>query len=176
MTHMAAGPEGMDVEDWMPSKIYLSVPLMWQILQFNSTEHPQGNPTAGLLDSSLSPPCPEPEPDESSTIEIIVATSPEISINTANGGQEAPTFSSYKGPVPPPRDPSWNSVRSDKYVDQNHSDPPSLNFTPWLYADSLQLANLGDMGYDESQGGMGENRGMAWWEGENFSNIMFSHF
>lgn len=185
MTEMAAGPESMDVEDWMPSKIYLSVPLMWEILQFNLADQPHESPTAGLLDASLAPPCTRQEPDESTTIEIIVATSPEISINTADGGQVAPTMSSYKGRAPPPnsstpsssssasRDPAWNSVRSDKFVDQ--AENLSLNFTPWLYADSLQLANLGDVNYDQSQE-MSDGRGTAWWEGDNFSNIMFSHF
>ena len=213
MAQMAAGPDSMDVEDWMPSKIYLSVPLMWEILQFSfasdgnsSSSSSSNNPTAGLLDPSLTPPAPaarhNDDDDESSTLEIIVATSPEITINTADGGQEAPTMSSYKGgPTPPtappgggghpaavrapgPRPdpgPAWSG--NDRHGGEQTTDFLSFNFTPWLYADAAQFVSMEDMGYDGSQsqstmgGGGGESRGgMAWWEGENFSNIMFNHF
>ncbi|KFH47071.1 hypothetical protein ACRE_021170 [Hapsidospora chrysogenum ATCC 11550] len=182
MTRMAVGPETMDVEDWMPSKIYLSVPLMWEILQFKFADESPEGPTAGLLGASLTPSIAREEADENSTLEIIVATSPEITINTASGGQEAPTSTlSYKGPVPSPRGSPWNSssnsnggIRVENAVEQ--TDFLSFNFTPWLYADSAQFVNMEDMGYDGSQSSMNESRGMAWWEGENFSNIMFNHF
>lgn len=200
MTQMAAGPDSMDVEDWMPSKIYLSVPLMWEILQFSFTEDPQNVPTAGLLDSSLTPAIPQGDPDGNSTLEIIVATSPEITINTADGGQEAPTSTlSYKGPQVPSssynstRGSPWNSNSNNNNNNNNSNrggggggDEPmkygeqtdflSFNFTPWLYADSAQFMSMEDMGYDGSQSSMSENRGMAWWEGENYSNILFNHF
>ena len=182
MTQMAVGPETMDVEDWMPSKIYLSVPLMWEILQFKFADESPEGPTAGLLGASLTPSIAHEEADENSTLEIIVATSPEITINTASGGQEAPTSTlSYKGPVHSPRGSPWNSssnsnggIRVENPVEQ--TDFLSFNFTPWLYADSAQFVNMEDMGYDGSQSSMNESRGMAWWEGENFSNIMFNHF
>lgn len=177
MTQMAAGPESMDVEDWMPSKIYLSVPLMWEILQFTFASDAREIPTAGLLDASLTPSFAHEDADESSTLEIIVATSPEITINTADGGQEAPTLS-YKGPPPPPsaRGSPWSHVRGDEKPATEQTDFLSFNFTPWLYADSAQFMNMEDVGYDGSQSTMSESRGMAWWEGENFSNIMFNHF
>lgn len=171
MTRMAAGPESMDIEDWMPSKIYLSVPLMWEILQFNFTEESREMPTVGLLDASLTPKVAHEEIGESSTLEIIVATSPEITINTADGGQEAPTLS-YKGPAPSARGSPWNSVREEKPVEQQPSDSLTFNFTPWLYADSSQFVNIGDMGNDGWQPTVGDSRGMAWWEGDNFNNIM----
>lgn len=171
---MAAGPESMDIEDWMPSKIYLSIPLMWETLQFTFAEGSQQSAGAGLLDSSLAPPVIQQDDDEDSTIEIIVATSPEITINTADGGQEAPTLS-HRGPGPSTRRSPWNTpVRSDKQVEQ--TDFLSFNFTPWLYADSSQFATMGDMGLGDPQPAMNENRSLAWWEGENFSNIMFNHF
>merc|ERR1712169_84338 len=99
----------MDVEDWMPSKIYLNVPLMWDILQFNSMEDPVQNSVTGLLDTSLTPSITtQGMGDNSSTLEIVVATSPEISINTADGGQEAPTLS-FKSAGPLMRDSPWNN-------------------------------------------------------------------
>lgn len=173
MTRIAAGSETMDVEDWMPSKIYLSVPLMWKILQFNTVADSHEIPHAGLLDSSLVPVTANEDPSENLTLEIIVATSPEISINTADGGQEAPTMS-YKPTVSSSSQP--DSARDTVSDEVPVDDSLTLCTTPWLYADSSQFVNIGDMGYDDSQPAISENRGSAWWEGENFSNIMFNHF
>ncbi|UNI15465.1 hypothetical protein JDV02_001996 [Purpureocillium takamizusanense] len=169
MTRMAAGPESMDMEDWMPSKIYLSVPLMWEILQFSFTDDSHEASTAGLLDASLTPPVAADDASEGSTLEIIVATSPEISINTADGGQEAPTMSfKASSHSHSARDSPWSTYRDE--------DSLAFHFTPWLYADSSQFISMGDMGYYDTQPAMGESRSMAWWEGDNFSNIMFNHF
>jgi hypothetical protein len=167
MTRMAAGPDVVDVEDWMPSKIYLNVPLMWEILQFDFSDESLESATAGLLDASLAPTMSREDVDDESTLEIVVATSPEISINTADGGQEAPTLS-FKTTGPVLRDSPWNSYRDEESL--------TFNFTPWLYADSSQFAQNGDFAYEESQTNVGENRTMAWWEGDNFSNIMFNTF
>ncbi|KLU87960.1 C6 transcription factor [Magnaporthiopsis poae ATCC 64411] len=103
MALIAAGAEAeaIDVDDdWMPSKMYLSVPLMWEILQFSSSfssssvaalDH-RGGGGGGLFDASLAPVLPTIDESDSTTIlEIIVATSPEINVNIADGGQEAPT-------------------------------------------------------------------------------------
>jgi hypothetical protein len=168
MTRIAAGPESMDVEDWMPSKIYLSVPLMWEVLQFKFMADSQEIPSAGLLDASLTPTVAHEEANENTTLEIIVATSPEISINTSNGGQEAPTLS-YKAPTPSVGDSSWNTGYDEISAEQTDS------LTPWLYADSAQFANanIGDMGHHDSNQTMGEDR---WWEADNFNSIMFNQF
>lgn len=103
MALIAAGAEAetIDVDDdWMPSKMYLSVPLMWEILQFSSfssssaagSDHRGSGGGGGLFDASLAPVLPTIDESDSSTIlEVIVATSPEININIADGGQEAPT-------------------------------------------------------------------------------------
>jgi hypothetical protein len=195
MTRMAAGPDIMDMEDWMPSKIYLSVPLMWEVLQFNSVEESHGNSTLGLLDASLTPTSMARD-DENTTLEIIVATSPEITVNTADGGQEAPTSVSYnKTPGGSSRDSTWSTPRgdnrpetrgdargaaaataaSDKAVIEQ-ADSLTYNTTPWLYADSSRIDNMGDIIFEDSQPGISETRGMAWWEGENFGNVMFNSF
>ncbi|KAF9869395.1 L-pipecolate oxidase [Colletotrichum karsti] len=172
MTRIAAGSESMDVEDWMPSKIYLSVPLMWEILQFNSTTDSQEIPTAGLLDASLTPAIPPIDTSESSTLEIIVATSPEITINTADGGQEAPTLSYKPSPNKHTVSTSANSSRQNVFDTPSVEQIDSLTFntTPWLYADSSQLINIGELPDLQSE------PGSAWWEGDNFNNIMFNQF
>jgi hypothetical protein len=168
MTRMAAGPDIMDIEDWMPSKIYLNVPLMWDILQFNCVNGSAQGVTTGLLNESLTPSVALDDVEDGSTLEIVVATSPEISINTADGGQEAPTLS-FRTTGPVMRESPWNNYRDEECL--------TFNFTPWLYADSSQfLHNGGDIGYDEPQSSLGENRNAAWWEGDNFSNIMFNSF
>lgn len=173
MTRIAAGSESMDVEDWMPSRIYLSVPLMWDILQFNSTTDTQEIPTAGLLDASLAPIIAQADLGESSTLEIIVATSPEITINTADGGQQAPTLSCK--PPPSSSRESRNTVLDEPSVEQ--VDSLAFTTTPWLYADSSQLLNIADMGgFDNSQPTIDESTGMGWWEDENFGNPMFDSF
>ena len=173
MTRIAAGTESVDVEDWMPSRIYLSVPLMWEILQFNfMTESPE-MPTAGLLHPSLSTAITSEDTSENTTLEIIVATSPEITINTADGGQEAPTLS-YKGPISTTPESSRNTVCEEMTVEQ--TDILTFNTTPGLYADdSWQFLNIGDMGYLNAQPAASDARGVAWWEGENLNNIMFNN-
>ncbi|OLN95469.1 hypothetical protein CCHL11_05169 [Colletotrichum chlorophyti] len=178
MTRIAAGSESMDVEDWMPSKIYLSVPLMWEILQFNSTTDTQEIPTAGLLDASLTPSTPPVDTSENSTLEIIVATSPEITINIADGGQEAPTSSFKRAPVSSGGQGGGGAGSASSSSRSQVFDPPTVeqidsltfNTTPWLYADPSQLVGIGDMTYPQSE------PGNAWWEGENFNNIIFNHF
>lgn len=185
---MAAGPEIMDVEDWMPSKIYLNVPLMWDILLFNSLEDPMNNPVTGLLDTSLTPSITNQNmTDNSSTLEIVVATSPEISINTADGGQEAPTLSfKSAGPLGSPwsnnnANHNGNANGNGNHQNNHLRDEETLtfNFTPWLYADSTQFLNSGDFGYsnDAQSSNNGEdNRGGPWWEGDNMNGVMFNSF
>lgn len=197
MARIAAGHESMDVEDWMPSKIYLSVPLMWKILKFNFTSDLLEDPTARLLHPSLRPTAVAHEDaSEGSILEIVVATSPEITINLASGGQEAPTLS-HKAPAQAPlgsgrrggvggsgpstshtsiAEPSWMTNYDDVSVAQT-DDALTLNTTPWLYADSSQFTNLGGMGFQYAQQqGQGDSGGSAWWEGDNFSNIIFNTF
>lgn len=170
MTRIAAGSESMDIEDWMPSRIYLSVPLMWRILQFNSTTHSQEIPTAGLLDASLTPALPPEDNGASSMLEIVVATSPEITINTADGGQEAPTVS-YTAPMS--SGSSGPGSSREAFFDSpaaEQGDNLTFNTTPWLYADSSQLVSIGDMGFPQTE------PGAPWWEDDNFSNVMFNQF
>lgn len=168
MTRIAAGSESMDVEDWMPSRIYLSVPLMWHVLQFTTGTTPNEIPAAGLLDASLTPALPPEDTGEGTMLEIVVAKSPEITINTADGGQEAPT-QSYKAPMTPRVS---GPVSREAFFDEPAEVVDSLTFntTPWLYADSSQLVGIGDMGFPQSEPGAG------WWEDENFTNVVLDHF
>jgi len=169
----------MDMDEWIPSKLYLSVPLMWDILQFNCMGESKGIPTADLLHPSLAPIIPQEEPSDNSTLEIDVATSPEIKIDTADGGQDAPSMS-RRAPVTSSnqaeasRQAVWNEASSFE-----PSDNLTFNTTPWLYADPSQFVSLGDLGWLDSQSALNENTGgggAPWWEGGTFSNVQFSQF
>jgi hypothetical protein len=167
MTRIAADSDNMDVEDWMPSKLNLSVPLMWDILQFNCMTMTPTTNSVDLLDSSLTPTMAQDDLSECSLLEIVVASSPEITVDTTDGGQRAPLASSA------------SSTKPDAMVwsDTNQLEPTdnlTFNTTPWLYADLSQFASLGDLGLLEAQqSGMNDTRAQPWWEGGNFSNATF---
>lgn len=163
MARIAAGSDTIDVEDWMPSKIYLSVPLMWDILQFTCVS---GSP--GIFTSELAhAPHLRDGMEDHSVLEIVVATSPEININTADGGQEAPTLS-YKASV----SPSQPMLTTEPVP---LADNLTLNTTPWLYEDSSQFSGFGDIDLLDAQSEAGDENGMIWWEGD-VNNALFSHF
>ncbi|KAG6063746.1 hypothetical protein E4U32_000951 [Claviceps aff. humidiphila group G2b] len=162
MTQIAAGSETNEVEDWMPSRIYLSVPLMWNILQFNCPADSLHPASTGLLNASLASTARGHDQDETTTIEIIVATSPEISVNTADGGQDAPNLS-YNRKInvsPVSREYIYNEPSAEQ------ADRLTFNTTPWLYADTLQFDNMVDLVYHDAQS-IGSDRDRAWWDGES---------
>ncbi|KFG78040.1 hypothetical protein MANI_006712 [Metarhizium anisopliae] len=172
MTRIAAGSETNDVEDWMPSRIYLSVPLMWNILQFNCTADSREFPHTGLLDASLALTVAREDDDEATTLDIIVATSPDITVNTADGGQDAPTLP-FKGTVN--SSPSSSAETAFNEISAEQADSLTFNTTPWLYADPSQFDSMTDLVYHDARPGMGGSRGMAWLEGGNMDDSIFSH-
>ena len=167
MTRIAIGSDNMEVADWVPSKICLSVPLMWDILQFNSAPKAEGAPQSSLLDASLTPVVASADEDENSTLEIVVAKSSEVTINIADGGQRAPPVSSKKpqqsSRPAPPQETTFATPTSEQL------DSLTFNTTPWLYADSSQLFDIGNITYPQMESGN------EWWEGAN-NNVMFNHF
>jgi hypothetical protein len=174
MTRIAGGYQNMDMDEWIPSKLYLSVPLMWDILQFNCMVDSKGIPTADLLHSSLAPSIPQEESNESSTLEIDVATSPEIKIDTADGGQDAPSLSRRAPVASSQAENSRHTVWNEASLEP--SENLTFNTTPWLYADPSQFASLGDLGWLDSQSAISDTGGAPWWEGGTFSNVQFSQF
>lgn len=161
MTRIASGSEKVDF-DWEPSKIHLSIPLMWEVLQINNTPTAEEPPTAALLHPSLAPlTFPEDTENPSSTLEIIVAMSPEITVNTADGGSAAhmpphvPRISSM------PASPS-STVGAEKLVAPADS---LMANTPWLWTDPSQFVDMETLGYPESESTMGNVDGFsAWWD------------
>ncbi|KAI1737373.1 hypothetical protein F4680DRAFT_460435 [Xylaria scruposa] len=175
MIRIAGGYQNMDMDEWIPSKLYLSVPLMWDILQFSCITDHKDIPAVDLLHPSIAPRIPQEDLGENSTLEIDVATSPEIKIDTADGGQDAPSLSRRAHVKPDqaevPRQAIWHEAPFEP------SDNLTFNTTPWLYADPSQFVSLGDLGWLDSQSAMPDTEKDApWWEGGNLSNVQFSQF
>lgn len=168
MTRIASGSEKVDF-DWEPSKIHLSIPLMWDLLQINCTPNTRDMSTAGLLHPSLSPAVfPEDTENSSSTLEIIVAMSPEITVNTADGGSAAhmpPNLPRVAARTSAPVSPA-SSALGEKLVAPADS---LMANTPWLWTDPSQFVDLDNIGYPESEAGLGNIEGFStWWD---FGNL-----
>jgi hypothetical protein len=175
MTRIAGGYQNMDMDEWIPSKLYLSVPLMWDILQFNCVIDRKEIPAVDLLHPSLAPSTPQEDLGENSTLEIDVATSPEIKLDTADGGQDAPSSSRRAHVKPDQTEASGQTVWNEATLEP--SDNLTFNTTPWLYADPSQFVSLGDLGWLDSQSAMNEiGKDAPWWEGGSLSNVQFSQF
>ncbi|GIK07275.1 hypothetical protein Aspvir_002933 [Aspergillus viridinutans] len=171
MTRIAAGAENVDYDSWVPSKIHLNIPLMWDILQFTcSDDSYPAVPSGSLLHPSLSASATRDDAEESSTLEIIVTTSPEVTVNTADGGQGVP--------MPLYRAPGSSKDGDTSPATAPRSMPPSdavvapidslmLN-TPWLWADPAPFGDVDDLDYSTSTAAVGDVEGSAWW---NLGNL-----
>lgn len=171
MTQIAIRSDITAEQDTVSSKIYLNVELMWDILQFNGAANSPELPTGGLLGQSLTPANDHSKSKESSILEVIVATSPDIVVDTADGGQGRPMLS-FRTPVPSGSDPSRSTLPDDTFAESN-ADSLTLNTTPWLWADSLQSVNVYNSAYPHLSGGNAES--MAWWDIGNSINAITNH-
>ncbi|KAL5356128.1 hypothetical protein BJX96DRAFT_142342 [Aspergillus floccosus] len=163
LIHIASGSTHFDY-DWTPCKIHLSVPLMWDILQLNCKPGTHDTSGGSLLHSSLTPSISredEGEGNPTSTLEIIVATSPEVTVNTADGGQAVhmpPNMPKMSASPPSP----GNIVPGDKVV----APADSLMFnTPWLWTDPGQFSDMENMEFQEPDSTIGNIDGFStWWD------------
>ncbi|KAJ5915855.1 hypothetical protein N7454_010996 [Penicillium verhagenii] len=165
MTRIASGSEKVDF-DWEPSKIHLSIPLMWDVLQISCLPTSDETPSAGLLHPSLMPVIFEQDKENSaSTVEVIVAMSPDITVNTTDGGSAAHV---------PPKMPriavsaptSPTAALGDKLVAPADS---LMANAPWLWADPSQFVDMETLGYPESESTFGNIDGFStWWD---FGNL-----
>ncbi|KAJ5895010.1 hypothetical protein N7495_006701 [Penicillium taxi] len=170
MTQVASGSEKIDF-DWEPSKIHLSIPLMWDLLQVNCSPSSYENATGGLLHSSLTPVAiPEEMENSTTTLEIIVAMSPEVTVNTADGGSAA-----HVPPKPRCRPlatslPASPASTAEDLVEKLVAPADSLMAnTPWLWADHSQYVDLENLGFAEPESTLGNVEGFStWWD---FGNL-----
>ncbi|KAF7125923.1 hypothetical protein CNMCM5793_002282 [Aspergillus hiratsukae] len=170
MTRIAAGTDNIDYDSWVPSKIHLNIPLMWDILQFNCSDdsYPDA-PSGSLLHSSLSASARRNDTEDSTTLEIIVTTSPEVTVNTADGGQGVP-MPLYRAPSSKDDDTSPRTApRSMPPSDAVVAPIDSLMLnTPWLWADPAPFGDVDDLDYSTSAPAVGDVEGSAWW---NLGNL-----
>ncbi|CAG7997731.1 unnamed protein product [Penicillium nalgiovense] len=165
MTRIACGSENID-HDWEAEKIHLSIPLMWDILQINCKPRPHEVSTGGLLHPSLTPTISTEEADDNpaSTLEVIVAMSPNVTVNTADGGQAA-----HIPPTMPHRSctPTSDFDFGEKLVAPADS---LMTNTPWLWADPSQFVDMeNNVGYPDSESAFGNVDGFStWWD---FGNL-----
>ncbi|KAJ5485557.1 hypothetical protein N7539_005545 [Penicillium diatomitis] len=162
MTRIASGSDKVDF-DWEPSKILLSIPLMWELLQVNCTPTSQETAAAGLLHPSLSPAGARDEMEDlSSTLEIIVAMSPDITVNTTDGGSAAhlpPNLPQRRKSAP---EPPVTTDGVDKLVAPADS---LMTNTPWLWTEPPQFIDMDTLGYPESESALGSIDGFStWWD------------
>lgn len=164
MARIASGSENMDF-DWAPSKLRLSIPLMWGILQFNVSSTQGQSPGSGsLLHSSLGTTSP-PESEENSTLEISVALSPpEVTIDPSAGHNAyLPPYMTTVSSTP--ASPKDTAIR-DIVV------PPtdSLMFNvPWLWTGESQFSDMESASNFDPETAVGNIEGFStWWD---FGNL-----
>ncbi|PLB40366.1 putative C6 transcription factor [Aspergillus candidus] len=183
MLRIASGADRVDY-DWTPSKIYLSVPLMWDVLQVDCVPDTHRT-TAGLLHPSLVPTIARDHSAAEhfdSTLEIIVAMSPEVTVNTADGGTAAhmPPHMARLSPSPSSSRGRGSSSGGDRApasggvtggsIDPLVAPADSLMLnTPWLWTDPGQFTDLENMDYQEAEAAIGNVDGFStWWD---FGNL-----
>ncbi|KAJ5612256.1 Aromatic-ring-hydroxylating dioxygenase alpha subunit [Penicillium lagena] len=162
MTRIASGSDNLEF-DWAPGKIHLSIPLMWDVLEVNPAPDPQEMSTSGLLHPSLAPTASRVDLEESSssTLEIIVAMSPEVTVNTADGGQAVHIPPRMPKVSSTPVSPSTMGLR-DVLVAPADS---LMSNTPWLWTDPTQFDDLESLEYQDSESTVPNLEGFStWWD------------
>ncbi|KNG88525.1 putative C6 transcription factor [Aspergillus nomiae NRRL 13137] len=163
ITEIASGSDRMD-DDWAPTRIYLSIPLMWGILQFNVSPSPNmsSKPTA-LFHSSLTSTPASKGTEHSQTLEISVTTSPpQVMVDPATGHNAS--LPPYMINVSSSQDSPNGTPMRDILV------PPadSLMFnTPWLWAHLSQFGDMDAAAGFEPDPAVGDGFS-TWWNFGNF--------
>lgn len=161
MTRIASGSEndGYDLES---RRLHLSIPLMWKVLQFNSKPKLIGMPTSGLLHHSLAPAVSTEEVDDNSasTLDVIVAISPDVTVNIADGG------TATHMPQSIPRTSSASATPNMGFGDKIIAPAESLmSNAPWLWDYPLQFVGIQNKDYPDSEATIGNVGGVStWWD------------
>ncbi|KAF1953105.1 hypothetical protein CC80DRAFT_570985 [Byssothecium circinans] len=168
LVHIASGREDCDLHDWSPSSIRLNTNLMWNILQSNyergSTQRPRT--ASSLLHSSLDPSASHQSTRADSILEVMVTVSPDINLDTSDGGQSAPVSSVTVGEsiadVEMPEDTGHTAGKPNDNATVVVSDPLGVydHGLSWLWADEIMNYN--------AQGDAGDIVGSDWWANGNW--------
>lgn len=160
MARTASGSDSMDSE-WVPSKLRLSIPLMWSILQFNiSSSQELSSASSSLLHSSLAS-TGSTKLDASSTLEISVALSPpEITIDPS-AGQNAylPPFLTTVSSTP--ASPKDTAIR-DIMIPSTDS---LMYNVPWLWTGESHFSGMESASDFDPETAVGNVDGFStWWD------------
>ncbi|KAE8373896.1 hypothetical protein BDV26DRAFT_271000 [Aspergillus bertholletiae] len=157
----------LDNTDWerTPSRIQLSVPLMWAVLQFSTS---RSEPASSLSRSSVASLIPsddkEVEPD--STLEISTTDTPPSVIVDPTLGHDA-KLPAYKANSTSP------ALSNGGIIRHNLLSPPTPNFlfnTSWTWADLTETPQLGHTdGFPPESSARNISEGSStWW---NLGNL-----
>lgn len=138
--------------------------MIWNLLQFRSETGFSKIQSDTLFHASLAPPAAGNTPSDA-VLDIIVSTSPQIVIDTADGGQAAPVTAG--------RDSQQAALTTDdetlEVLDTLHAPAETLLFdASWMWTDADHFP--GDSRQDpyEPRTGMEPFEASAWW---NLGNL-----
>lgn len=155
------GSKHYDLSDWTPTRISLDAQLMRDVIDIacsNLTEEPfTTSLSEKMIHWSLAPPSRRGNVQKS-IIQISGADSPNVVVNTADGGQSAPTISMTVISVTSFAD---TEAESSGLRASQTNEPQGTTPLPWDYnSQSLSLSGP-EIVFDTSIGGP-EN--FAWWD------------
>lgn len=131
---------------------------MWKILRFTCSKTNQEAWSNVLLSTSVGGRLAQHEPNDS-TFEIIVATSPDITVNTNDGGQAAPVQPTTA--ILPSSGYTEYEARDDMMIAPSES----LRINPsWLWTDTANTEFLESGHYDMFDAGNSDMESSTWWD------------
>ncbi|PLB45497.1 hypothetical protein P170DRAFT_457843 [Aspergillus steynii IBT 23096] len=165
MARIASISENTEYE-WAPSRIHLSVSLMWAILQCNvSSSKVPSSPDGTLLPTSPTLTGTTEETERSPTLEIsVTATLPTATVDPSQG---------HDASLPPYKASSTSQNLPRSGGTRDTVVPPAESFmvnNPWLWAYPSGYATVEDVGNLPSDltAGNGPEGFSTWWDFGNF--------
>ena len=155
---LATGSEQMNLQNWSPAKIYLNSRYMWDLIHTACSNTMDDSSVIGVLHPNLAPKLRDTIKEEL-VFEIICSGTPDIDVNTSDGGQTAPMMSIS---MAPPGDPEMVTSKDIPLLPQ---EVPRPNIS-WLWTDYSNSIELGDRPSDDLPSTGIENS--AWWD---FGNL-----
>lgn len=157
------------MDEWTLSRVQLSIPLMWAVLQFEiRSPKTASSPADTMLPTSPTLSGAVGEMEQSQTLEINDAATPPTVIIDPSQGHEA-RLPPYKASSTSPEFPNGNGAGGMRDIIV----PPAKSFmfnTPWLWTDPSEYANTEDMAcFPLDPMGSNISEGFStWW---NFGNL-----
>ena len=157
------------MDEWTLSRVQLSIPLMWAVLQFEiRSPKTASSPADTMLPTSPTLSGAVEEMEQSQTLEINDAATPPTVIIDPSQGHDA-RLPPYKASSTSPEFPNGNGAGGMRDIIV----PPAESFmfnTPWLWTDPSEYVNTEDMArFPPDPMGSNVSEGFStWW---NFGNL-----